>query len=159
MKTEKLAHWAEIVSSFVVVITLIFLIHEVQRNTTALDRQAEMDRLAATTTPFFEAPELASIIVKIKAVDGLDEIPEALMDRYDLSHEEAELWSRVLYRTWFGLEADFEALGPEEVEGSMRIALHSKDHQLYWETLGHYWEGTDFGAFVSSIEAEVESES
>jgi hypothetical protein len=157
MKTEKLAQWAEIISSLVVVITLLFLIHEVQRNTRALERQAEMDRNASVTTPFFEAPELASIAEKIKAVDGPDELPEALMDRYGLSYTEAELWSRVLYGMWFGMEADFDALGPEEVEGPMRTTLHSTDHQLYWETMGPYWEGTDFGAFVDAIAAEVKS--
>jgi hypothetical protein len=159
MKTEKLAHWAEIVSSFVVVITLIFLIHEVQRNTTALERQAEMDRAAAWTSPFFEAPELASIMAKIKTVDGSDPFPEALVERYGLTYEEADLWSRLLWGEWLGIDADFEALGPEEVEVAIRSALISKDNQLFWETLGPLWEGSDFGAYVDSIAVALETDS
>jgi hypothetical protein len=157
MKTEKLAHWAEIISSLVVVITLVFLINEVQRNTKALERQSEMDRTAAISDPFFEAPELASVIAKIKEVDGLDLFPEALTDRYDLSYEEAELWSRLIYRMWGGFEADFETLGPEEVEGTVRFLLRTPDNRMYWETAGPDFSGPEFRAFVDSIAAEIES--
>jgi hypothetical protein len=159
MKTEKLAHWAEIISSLVVVITLVFLIGEVQRNTTALERQAEMDRNSSLTLPFFEAPELASIIAKIKEVDGPDPLPEALVERYGLTYEEADLWSRMMYGMWFGLETDFNALGPEEAEMLLRTLLSTPDNQLYWETLGPVYSNAEFRAFVDSLAAEVQTDS
>ena len=65
MKTERSAHWAEIISSLVVVVTLIFLIHEVQGNTRALERQSELDQATALSDPFFEAPELASVLLQV----------------------------------------------------------------------------------------------
>jgi len=159
MKTEKLAHWAEIISSFVVVVTLIFLIHEVQRNTTALERQAEMDRNASFTSPFFEAPELSSIMAQIKAVDGPDPLPQALVARYGLTYEEADLWGRMMFGMWFGMETDFDALGREEVERLLRSLLSTADNQLYWETLGQGYSNPEFRTFVDSIAAEVGAES
>jgi hypothetical protein len=155
MKTEKLAHWAEIISSLVVVITLIFLINEVQRNTMALERQAAMDRNASITAPFFEAPELASIIAKIKTVDGPDPFPEALMARYGLTYEEADLWGRMMYGMWLGMEADYHALGPEEVEPRLRSLLSTGDNQLYWETMRTRYVNSHFVSFVDSLAAEI----
>jgi hypothetical protein len=159
MKTEKLAHWAEIISSLVVVITLIFLIHEVQRNTTALERQSEMDRNASLTTPFFEAPELSSVMAKIKAVDGPDPLPQALMERYGLTYEEADLWGRLMYGMWFGVEADFDALGPEEVEDMLRTLFSTADNRLFWETLRDHFSNSQFVSFVDSIAAETQTDS
>jgi len=88
MTLEKWAHWAEIVSSIAVVATLLFLVQEIRGNTQALERQITMDRVSAVNTPFFTAPELASVIVKIKAVDGALPGPKAYAERYGLTPEE-----------------------------------------------------------------------
>ena len=104
MNTEKLAHWAETISSLAVVVTLIFLVHEVQRNTGALERQAPVDRAAAFNAPFFEATELASVLAKIKEVDGTEMVPSATSERHGLEMNEAILWDRHLWQVWTGLE-------------------------------------------------------
>lgn len=152
MKTEKLAHWAEIISSLVVVLTLVFLIHEVRENTKALDRQSDLDRSASLTAPFFEAPELASISAKIKAVDGPDPFPQALVDRYDLPYNEAVLWERHLWEVWSVLEAQFEFSGAtQEAIDLASILLTTADNVLYIESWGSEFFETEFGAFVGSL--------
>jgi len=156
MKTEKLAHWAESISCCVVVVTLIFLIIEVQRNTNALERQADMERSAVFNDPFFEAPELASVLAKIKVVDGPEGVPLALSERYGLTMDEAILWDRHLWQVWSGLEADFYRIGASsEVGGTIQILLQFPDQQLYWSEAGQYHK-PEFKSFVDSIAGEVE---
>lgn len=132
MKLEQWAHWAEIAATATVVVTLIFLVQEVRRNTLALERQAEVERAVAMTMPFFENPELADVLGKIKAVDGHDAIPRAFMDRYDLTPEEAILWERHLLLIWQGLEADYRAVGESPALTDMiRTLWCAPDNRLY----------------------------
>ena len=157
MKTEKLAHWAEIISGLVVIVTLIFLIQEIKDNTRAVQRQTDLDRAAAFTTPFFVAPELASVIAKIKEVDGADPLPEVYMEEYGLTHAEATLWERHLWFVWLGLEAEFEQNGEsEEVASSVSALLSTHDNELYWEVLGSSHD-TEFRTFVDALAAELET--
>jgi hypothetical protein len=155
MKLQEWAHWAEIVSSVAVVGTLLFLIREVRGNTQALDRQITMDRVSTVNNPFFTAPELASILVKIKAVDGPLPGPKAYAERYPLTPEEAVLWDRHLTLLWMGLEADYrygETGG--EVEAWVRDLLTHADNRLYWEA-NRMWHGPEFRALVDRIAAET----
>jgi len=102
---------------------------------------------------------LSSIVAQIKAVDGPDPLPQALVERYGLTYEEADLWGRVLFGMWLGMEADFDAIGREEVEVLLRTLLSTADNQLYWETLGPGYSDPDFRTFVDSMAAEVGAES
>lgn len=154
MKTEKLVQWAEIISSLVVVLTLIFLIHEVRENTKAVGRQFDLDRAQALNAPFFEAPELASVLAKIKEVDGPDPLPAIFMERYGLSHQEAILWERHLWLTWIGIEADYyRSGGSEDVAKWVRNLIQFQDQRLFWEDMAPS-VGPEFRAFVESMAME-----
>lgn len=151
MKLQNVAHWAEITASFAVVVSLVLLIQEVQGNTQALERQAALDRAIALNSPFFEATELASVLAKIKDVDGADPVPEALADRYGLTAEEAILWERHLWLTWSNLEADYAEIGEsEELSRILRLLLSHPDQQVYWESAAADSD-PEFRAFVNSI--------
>jgi hypothetical protein len=155
MKLQTWANWAEIVASVSVVVTLIVLVGEVQGNTRALERQADLERASALTTPFFSAPQLASVLSRIKAVDGVDPLPQALMDRYGLTHEEAILWERHLWFVWLEHEADFERSGPSpKLEAWIAGALATPDNQLYWETMAPS-SGPEFRTFVNGVAAAI----
>jgi len=155
MKLQKWAQGAEIVASVGVVITLVILVQEIRWNTRALERQSDLDRAQALTTPFFEAPELASVLSKIKAVDGHDPLPEAFMGRYELTPEEAILWERHLWLVWLDHEAEFERSGPSpKLEAWIRGALASPDNRLYWEVQRDA-HGAGFQAFVDGLAAQV----
>lgn len=155
MTLEKWAHWAEIVASGAVIVTLVVLVQEVRGNTRALERQADLDRAAALTTPFFEAPELASILAKIKSVDGADPVVQALSDRYGLTSEEAILWERHLWRVWLEHEADFSRTGPSgELQAWIKGALATPDNRLYWDLRGPA-SGPGFRALVDGLASQV----
>lgn len=152
MKLEKFAQWAEIVASVAVILSLVFLIREVQDNTRAIERQADLDRAAALTAPFFEAPELAAVLDKIKGVDGADALPAALVERYGLTSAEAILWERHLWALWLGFQADFERSGPTgELASWVYSAMQTPDNQLYWELMKPAHTG--FVAFVEGVMA------
>lgn len=155
MKLQQWAHWSEIVASVAVVVTLVILVREVRGNTLALERQADLDRAAALTTPFFSASRLASVLARIKSVDGADPLPQAFMDRYGLTPEDAILWERHLWLVWLQHEADFERSGPSpKLEAWIGAALDTPDNVLYWQTLGRY-SGAEFRSFVNGIAAAL----
>ncbi len=137
MKLQAWAHGAEIVASFAMVVTLVFLILEVEGNTRALEWRADLDRASALNTSFFSSPRLSSVLAKIKAVDGTDPLPRALTERYGLTPEEAVLWERHLWLIWLGHEADFGRRGwSEELAAWVGGTLETPDNRLYWEIKG-----------------------
>ena len=153
MKLEQWAHWAEIVSSVAVVATLVFLVQEVRGNTQALERQITLDRVATVNGPFFEAPELAAVMVKIKDMDGPLPGPQAYQERYGLTPEQAVLWDRHLMLLWMGLEADWlHGETPVEVEAWVRDLLKTEDNRLYW-TANSSWHSPAFRSMVDRIAA------
>lgn len=60
--------------------SLVFLVQEVRYNTLVLERQAVMDRTAAFNSPFLADSSLASILVRIKRVDGYDPVETAFVE-------------------------------------------------------------------------------
>lgn len=155
MRLQEWAQGAEIVASIGVVVTLVILVQEIQWNTRALERQSDLDRAEALTTPYFEAPELAAVLAKIKTVDGHDPVPQAFMDRYGLTPEEAILWERHLWLVWLDHEAEFERSGPSpKLEAWIRGALASPDNRTYWD-VARLSSGPEFRAFVDRLATEV----
>ena len=152
MKVERWAHWAEIIASLAVVVSLVILVQEVRRNTAAIERQAVLDRATAVNGPFMEESPLPAIIAKIKAVDGADEIDSAFVDRYDLSYEEAVRWTRHLSLIWQALEADFLARGVSpESERMIKSLLAAPDNQLLWEMGAPQVGDPEFRNYVADL--------
>lgn len=77
---------------------------------------------------------MADILGKIKSVDGRDALPQALVEQYGLSYEEATVWERHLWLVWSGLEAEFILRGESEELRALVGALKSNpDNQTYLE--------------------------
>ena len=89
MKLQDVTHWAEIIASVAVVLSLVFLTLEVRNNTRALDRQAIRDRSEALNAPFLDNSDLPAIIAAVKAVDGPEPSEQALVERYGITYEQA----------------------------------------------------------------------
>ena len=101
-------------------------------------------------SPFFASPELATVLAKITAVDGLARVPQALVDRYHLTPEEAILWERHLGLVWMGLEADYSLSGKSrELKSSIRKLLAFPDNQVYWENSTFF--GAEFREYVEGM--------
>jgi hypothetical protein len=155
MNTQEWAQRAEIVASCAVVVTLVFVIVEIRSNTAAIERRSILDRASTLNTPFFTSPDMPTILAKVKAVDGMDPIPQALADRYSLSAEESILWERHLNEIWIGLEADYLHGGPSEhLEWPIRGLLSTPDNQLYWDLVGSEFSA-EFSSYVDSFRPDM----
>jgi len=137
MKLQDFAHWAEIVASFAVVVSLIFLTLEVRENTIAIESQAIRDRSNALNSSFARSPKIPEILAKIKTVDGPEPLEHAYMDRYGLTYEEASIWGRYVAQLWNDMEADFTLNGPSDriADRIQLFLLAFPDEQIYWSGL------------------------
>lgn len=156
---EQAAHWAEIVASLAIIVSLVFLIQEVRYNNLILERQALMDRTAAFNSPFLQDSALASILARIKAVDGREPVEDALAERYDLSYEDAVRWNRHLSLLWTVLEAEYRSNGWSPIlEGTARTLLSSPDNRLFWEQGAPQVTSGGFRARVSEVARPLSAE-
>jgi hypothetical protein len=158
VKLQQWVNWAEIIASLAIVATVVLLIQEVRGNTEAIERQAALDRATAINSPFFVNPQLSAVLVKIKAIDGSDPIPQAFVERYDLTPEEAILWERHLAHIWMGFEADYSLNGEsQELEAAIRDLLTYPDNQVYWKhaiSSGWHAGNTDFTEYVDHLRVD-----
>jgi hypothetical protein len=151
MKLKKIVQLTEIVGGVGILVSLIILIFEVRENSRLLERQISMDRVNARNEGVINSPYLPGIITKIKEVDGTTN-PEvkAFMERYSLTHEEAQRIVRHIVRQWEGYEADFHARSTEVAE-IISLSLTWPDHRLFWESANQYFDN-DFVEFVNNVE-------
>jgi hypothetical protein len=153
VKTETWAHWAEIIASFAVVVTLVFLVAELRTTSKALERQAAVDRAEVLARVFVENPPLAATLAKIKAVDGMNPFPEALVQRYGLEPAEAISFARHVWEVWIGMAADYRLDGgTEELRGQILDLLSAPDQQLFWPIAresGYF--GVEFVRYVDRV--------
>ena len=148
---------AEAAGIIAIIISLVVLIVEVRENTLATERQTAVDRAAAATAPFFES-DLASILAKIKAVDG-EGAPHisAYMELYDLSHEEATLWDRHLWYLWEVLEAEYVAEGSsEKLDNQIMLLLINRDNQVYLDASINVRFSAEFGQHVAALNEDLD---
>lgn len=154
MKLQDWTHFAEITASVAVIISLLFLTHQVGENTSAIERQILLDRSSALTSPFLSDGRLPAILSKIKAIDGVDPLEQSFIDRYLLTYEEASIWVRYQLVVWKGLEADFIADGESpKMESYIEHLLTFADVQLAWKN-GIMVSDADFIAYVERLRQE-----
>jgi hypothetical protein len=91
MKLQDVAHWAEILASLAVVVSLVFLTLEIRENTISLESQAIRHRSIALNSTFARNPKIPEILAKTKAVDGPEPLEHAYVERYGLIYEEASI--------------------------------------------------------------------
>lgn len=156
MKLDRVAHWAEILANFGVIVTLVFLLLQVRDNTRALEGQAILQRSAAFTGPFLSESVVPAVLAKIKAVDGPEPAVEAYMDRYSLTYEEGAVWERHIFSVWTSLEAEYAVFGEsEELEQRIRMLLPFPDNVIWFENGGPDWVSTPgFRDYIERLRAQ-----
>ena len=157
MKSENIARWAEIIASLGVIVTLVLLVREVRANTLTLERQALVERANTLYSPYLGESQIPTILAKVKRVDGPEPLEEVFIERYDLSYEEAAIWSRYLGTIWNGLEADYTLLGEsEDIANRIRLFLERfPDIRLWWEHASPLLAGPEFRVYVERLRSEA----
>ena len=156
MNETKWKDYAELIGFVAIIVSLVVLIIEVRQNTLAIERQIALDRAASMTSAFFDS-ELASILERIKSVDGLDRNIVPFIEAYDLSYSEAVIWERHLQYAWEVLEAEFEADGPSpSLDASILSLLITPDNQLYVTYSGKFRFSDDFRDYLTTLQGRME---
>ena len=156
MKKPEWKDVAELVGLAAVVVSLALLILEIRENSLAIEHQSALARAEAITAPFYEA-ELAAILVKISTVDGDFGFPKMLVERYDISTEQAVLWERHLWHVWESMQASFETQGnSEHLEKQVRLQMLSPSNDLYLINAKTYQFTDDFRRYVETLEDSQE---
>lgn len=153
MRLERVAHWAEIVANFGVIVTLVILILQVQENTQVLRSQAIASRAVPMFEPFVHEGPLPRILARIKEVDGPEPMVDALMERYSLSYADAASWSRHMSHVWTSLDAEYELVGGSEaLANRIRSLLQASDQAVWFENGGaRRAVSLDFLAYIETV--------
>ena len=152
MKLKRFAHAAEIFASFAIAVSLVFLILEIRNNTLIQERQMQMDRYAQLTDPYFSSPEMSKVHAKVKAVDGVEPVAKAFMERYNLTSAEAALWSRAVQMNWLVWQTNYLFGGPsKDLERTIRGVFKYPDTRIVYEINEDSLLSPEFIAYVESI--------
>ena len=155
MKLKRLAHATEIFASFAIAVSLVFLILEIRNNTLIQERQMQMERYASLTDPFLSSLDVSKVYAKVKAVDGAEPVVEAFMDRYNLTPEEAVLWSRLVQNNWFVWQSHYLFGGPSnDLESTIRGVFKYPDIKIVYEINEDSLLSPEFISYVESIIGE-----
>ena len=152
MKLEKWAHIAEIIGGAAIVVPLVVLILEVRQSRFVQEHQNQITRYLNTTDHYLDPAATLEVYAKVKAVDGLEPLAEAYVERYSLTPSEAVLWSRLVQRTLFLWQSDYALAGATDgLETALRIIPIYPDLLLAYEINEDDILTPEFRAYVDSV--------
>jgi len=133
-------------------VSLVFLVFEIRQNTLTQEREMQLDRYLGLTDPYLNAPEIGAIYAKVKAVDGMEPLAGAYVDRYKLTPAEAVVWSRLVSRSLLTLHAQFQFGGPsEEFDTILRGLFVYPDFRMAFEINEDSLLSSEFVQYADSI--------
>ena len=152
MKLEKWALVAEIIGGAAIIVSLLVLIQEVRQNTDVQNRQIQIARFLNYTDSFIDPMAATEVYAKVKAIDGPEPLAAAFADRYGLSPAEAVLWSRLVSRSFFYWQSDFEFGGESEsLAAELRFIPSYPDAMLAFQINEDNLLTPEFKAYVESV--------
>ena len=154
MESKKVRDWFEIGATLAVFVGLLLVVQEIRINTRALAMQAAIDTSAALTEPFFQSDELHAASQKVHSIDGAYAPEAALMQRYDLSPEEAIVWNRHLLQIWIVLEATYKFQDKDAAIRHARTLLLAPDNRTFVENYAFF--DAEFGEALRALLSELD---
>ncbi|MDX1461017.1 MAG: hypothetical protein R3348_08170 [Xanthomonadales bacterium] len=147
---------AELVGLAALTISVVVLIYEVRANTEVINYQAKMDSVNSLADPFFESETLSGVLAKIKEVDGFPPPIPAYMETYEMSAEEAILWTRHMIVLWGGIEAIYLAYGPSpQLEQRINVLLTNQDNRIYVGQRAALTASKEFLDYIRDVQARA----
>jgi hypothetical protein len=131
MNWDAIGALGEIIGALAVIGTLIYLSRQIRESTESQVRGMRNRHEDAVSGDLISSADLARILTQIKEVDGHSPLVEAMVERYDLSYEDANRWVRYLMRMWFGMHTDFK-FGVSDDAG-IQAAFYYPDQALFWD--------------------------
>ena len=122
---------ADMAGAVAVIGTVIYLARQIRESTESQLRGMRNRHEDAVSGDLIGSSDLARILTQIKDIDGHSPLVEALVERYELSYEDANRWVRYLMRMWFGMHTDYK-FGIADDKG-IRAAFFYPDQVLFWK--------------------------
>ena len=148
MNWNAISAFGDIVAALAVIASLMYLARQIRESTEGQLRSMRNWHEDAVSGDLIGSSDLARILTKIKEVDGHSSLVEAMVERYDLSYEDANRWVRYLMRMWFGMHTDFK-FGASDDAG-IQAAFYYPDQALFWDHAKRAFSA-DFVAHVDSL--------
>lgn len=159
MTLEKWVHASEVFGSIAIVISLAILILEVRNNTLVQQLQMQQDRYLMYTDTMLSSPDLGDIYSKVKAVDGIEPLAGAYMERYELTASEAVRWARLVQRTLWTWQSQYIFGGPSaDLEDEIREVFKYPDLRMAYEINEDELLRPEFLEYVDSIVSTGEAD-
>ena len=151
MKKLSLSNWAsiaEVVGAIGVIVSLLFVVQSINRNTAALATNAESEFLTAwrnaVQIPFYTNERLAEIQLKVHTGQQLTPI-------------ESKMWEnslRALFDTWsqgYGAYRNgvMDQESWEQWDAAIFTLWERERMDEFWTNMGEHWSGTSFGEHVN----------
>ena len=138
MESKSVRDWLDIGATLAVFVGLLLVVQEIRINTRAVALQTAIGHTTALTEPFFQSEELHSASQKIKEKDGAFPPEAALVERYNLSPEEATVWARHLLQLWTLIEATYQFQDKEVALQNARTLLLAPDNRAFVESYDYF---------------------
>lgn len=138
MDSRKVRDWLEVVATLCVFAGLLLVVQEIRVNTRAVALQTAIDNSSVLTEPFFQSDELHSASKKIHSIDGAFPPEAALMQRYELSPEEAIVWNRHLMQIWAQVAATYQFEDKKVALQIARTLLRAPDNRVFVESYAYF---------------------
>lgn len=160
-RLQKWALAAEIVGGLAVILSLALLIVEIRENTEANRRASLIELTTAPLNTYVNSPSIQRIEASMAAIDNsAPALASELMNVYQLSSEDANLYSRYMGYLWRTREAEFLYGNPDLLvfADNIEFFLRNRYNQLYWEfNLGVPYD-PEFRNFVNGIIETMDNE-
>lgn len=138
MESRNVRDWLEISAALAVFIGLLLVVQEIRVNTKAVAFQTAAANTTALTEPFFQSEHLLTATQKIKGIDGAFAPEAALVERYDLSPEEATVWARHLMQLWSLIGSTYKFQDKNVAIEQARTLLLAPDNRTYVESYEYF---------------------
>ena len=146
MNRSKLADLSEIVSSIAIVVTLVYLVIEINQNTDAIRTQTAQSILQAGQTELAMMIENPEIAINIAGTKPLTVEQSVTLDTYFASHIRNREFAWLQYKN----EAIRETNWDSELK-VLHVWLDSPRFRIWWDKLGRYYTNEDFTLFVDQL--------
>jgi hypothetical protein len=146
MERSKLADLSEIVSSIAIIITLIYLIIEINQNTDAIRTQTAQSILQAGQAELAMMVENPDIPLNIPSTKALTPEQNVVLDAYFASHMRNREFAWLQYKNDTIDEGNWES----ELM-VMSVWLDSHRFRIWWNKLGRYYSREEFTIFVDQL--------
>ena len=145
MTTADLATWSQLLSSFAVLVTLVYLAIEIKQNTAALHAQTRQALLSGGQSELFQITEHPDISINYTKGDLAQE-EYVKLSSYLLAIMRAREFAWLQYQNGIIDEGQWYT-----ERGVIEFNLTFKRTRIWWEKIGRSFYSPEFVAFVDKL--------